>query len=158
MTINIQLSDESIRQAIRRLKEAKENLEAGLAETVDILTQDGAAVASMAIGSFDGATVSHEMTSDTSGVIRVIGEAAVIQEFGAGDVAETGNPFENDPGVPLGSGTYSRLKGSGEYAATGKWHFGGREYQYVDPKHGLYHAREWIKDHSTEVAERVIRL
>ena len=158
MTINVHLSDDSIRQAIRQLEQVKENIENGLAEAIDILTQDGADVASMAIGSFDGATVSHEMASDTTGVIRVSGEAAVIQEFGAGDLAETGNPFENDPDVPLGSGTYSQLKGSGEYAATGQWHFGGKSYQYIDPKHGLYHAREYIKDHAAEVAERVIRL
>ena len=158
MTINVQLSQDSIRQAIRQLEQVKENINNGLTEAVDILLQEGEFTASAFIGSFDKVSVSHEMTDDTTGSIKVTGEAAVIQEFGAGDLAETGNPFENEPGVPLGSGTYSRLKGSGEYALTGQWHFGGKRYQYVDPKHGLYHAREWIKDHSTEVAERVIRL
>ena len=50
MTINIQLSTESIAQAIRTLEQAKDNLQLGLEETVDILTKEGEWTAKASIG------------------------------------------------------------------------------------------------------------
>ena len=155
MTINIQLSTESIAQAIRTLTQARDNLQLGLEETVDILTQEGADTAR---GSIHGmAEVSHH-AEDAHGIIIVSGRAAVIQEFGAGDTTIKPTNFENDPGVPVDKGTYSSTVGSGEYARTGVWHFGGIEYRYVDPHMGLFNAKEWIKDHAVSTAQGVIHL
>ncbi|MBQ1575087.1 MAG: hypothetical protein IIZ78_28490 [Clostridiales bacterium] len=155
MTINIQLSTESIAQAIRTLEQAKDNLQLGLEETVDILTKEGEWTAKASIGE-----MAHvdSVAVDNQGLIEVSGEAAVIQEFGAGDLTMPPTNFENDPGVPVYPGSYSETEGTGEYAATGEWHFGGKTYSYIDPRMGLFNAREWIKDHAVSTAQGVIHL
>ena len=81
----------------------------------------------------------------------------LIAEFGAGD-ATIDVMFENYPGVDVYPGSYSEQVGSGEYAATGKWHFGGKEYTEVQPRGGLYNAKVFIKDNAAEIAKEVIKL
>ena len=85
------------------------------------------------------------------------GQAPVIAEFGAGD-ATIPVLFENYAGVDVYPGSYSEQVGSGEYAETGVWHFGGKVYRQVEPRGGMLMAREYIRDNSTEIAREVIEL
>ena len=155
MNINISLSTGSISEAIRRLQDAKENLRWGVDETLDILAKEGEQMAQIADG--DMATVSRYRPDEETAVIVATGDAPIIAEFGAGDA--TIQPyFENYPGVDVYPGAYSEQVGSHEYAETGKWHFGGREYRAIEPRGGLLNAKTFIKDNAVQIAKEVIKL
>ena len=155
MTLNITLDTGSIQNAIHQLQTVKDNIQNGLKQTIDILVQEGAAVATQAYGGM--ATASGAMSSDTHGTITATGEAVIIAEFGAGD-ATMPILFEGYPDVDVYPGSYSEQVGSGEYATTGKWHFGGREYTEVPARAGLYLAKMFIESESTNVAVGAIKL
>ena len=155
MNIQINLSTRSIAAGIRRLNEAKENLRWGLDETLDILAKDGEQIAQASDGEM--ATVSRYRPDENTAVIVATGDAPVIAEFGAGD--DTIQPlFENYPGVDVYPGSYSEQVGSHEYAETGKWHFGGKEYRTVEPRGGLLNAKIYIQDNAVQIAKGVIKL
>lgn len=97
------------------------------------------------------------MEDENVGKISAVGDEPVIAEFGAGD-ATMEVRFENYPGVDVYPGSYSEQEGTGEYAATGKWHFGGHEYTEVEPRAGLLDAKLFIMDQAEFVAKEVIKL
>ena len=155
-TIRISLSEASIERAIRRLEEAAENLGRGLDETVELLAIEGGEVAQESYG---GMATAYGTASDGIGEIVSTGEENLIAEFGAGD--DTVDPLEmfaHAPATDVFAGAYSLEVGSGEYWEKGKWHFGGREYTTVPPKMGLFNAKHYVIDHSTETAKEVIAL
>ena len=154
MNLKIKLSDQGIYEAIGRLMEMQDNLEYGLKQTVEILTNEGAETARSAYGGM--ASVDSE-ADGFYGTIRASSEAVYIAEFGAGD-ATMPVLFENYPGVDVYKRSYSEQVGSHEYAETGKWHFGGLEYTEVEPRAGMLAALYHIKESSTEVALGVIKL
>ena len=154
MNINISLSTESIAQAIRRLADVHDNLEDGVEQTVTVLTNEGAEVAQAAYGEMAIAT---GLPEGKSGTIMSYGDANIIAEFGAGQ-AVIPVMFENSPATPVYEGSYSELEGSQEYYRYGSWHFGGQYFTEVPARHGLFDAKQYIIEHSTEVALEEIRL
>ena len=161
-TIRISLSEASIERAIRRLEEAAENLERGLDETVELLAIEGGEVAQESYG---GMATAYGTVSDGIGEIVSTGEENLIAEFGAGDATlDPLSLFANAPKTDVFEGSYSLEVGSGEYwkskmeTGQGRWHFGGREYTEVQPRMGLFNAKHYVIDHSTETAKEVIAL
>lgn len=156
MTINLVLSKQGIQSAIQRLQQAKENLEDGVRQTVEILTLEGAEIAQAADGEM--AVVTHSVM-DNTGIISATGETNLIAEFGAGDTTiSPSGLFEHEPDTEVFAGSYSLLEGSKEYYETGKWHFGGREYTFVEARQGLLKAKEHIVNNGTQIAREVIKL
>ena len=170
MNITVHLSNESIQSAIRKLEDAKDNLEFGVEELVDILLTDGAEVANIAYGNM--ATAWGHRDSEEGGIVTGhIGVSAeddtsvYIAEFGAGDATMEVTGFENPPPVDVYAGAYSEQVGSGEYARslanngeTGTWHFAGKVYHEIQPRHGLLNAKAHIIASATDIAQGVIRL
>ena len=154
MNITLSLSPGSIDAAIRELETVKDNIEYGVQQTVEMLTQEGADIAKRDYGSM--ASVDYA-TDETTGIIGTSGQANIIAEFGAGDATIT-PMFENYVGVDVYPGAYSELVGSGEYAETGKWHFGGKTYTEVQPRMGLLDAKLYIEGVAVELAQEVIQL
>lgn len=156
MTISINLSTESIARAVVELAFALENLEFGVEDAVSIMTNEGAEIAQGAYGGMAGA---FGVAEGMHGTIFSVGDGNVIAEFGAGQaVIPPGSMFENSPATPVYEGSYSELEGSGEYAQFGSWHFGGRYYTEVPARHGLFDAKEYIIENSTEIALGAIQL
>jgi len=155
VTIHISLSTESIDRAIRKLEEVKENLEEGLHEVVEILTNEGAEVAQAAYG--DWGVQATPITEEAHGEIIVSGDMPLIAEFGAGQ-ATMPVMFENAPMTPVYEGSYSEIEGSQEYYKYGSWHFGGEYFTEVPARHGLLDAKNYIIDNSTNIAQEVIQL
>jgi len=150
------LSVASIERAIDRLIRIQENLQQGLEDTVDILCQEGAGIAN---DSYQGMAVAIGASDQGVGTITSTGEVNLIAEFGAGD--DTVDPtslFSHAPATDVFPGAYSLEVGSGEYWEKGKWHFGGREYTTVPPRMGLWNAKNYVIEHSSEVAREVIKL
>ena len=81
----------------------------------------------------------------------------LIAEFGAGDA--TLNPaqfFEHSPETDVFAGSYSLEQGTKEYWEWGSWHFGGQLYTEVEPRQGLYKAKQHIIETATETAREVM--
>ena len=161
MKIDIKLSDQSIHNAIRMLQQAKDNLDYGVEQTIDILAKNATMIAQTAYGSM--ANVDYD-SDPTMAIIATSGEANLIAEFGAGDDTDPATGFENKPDTPVYPGSYSELEGSGEYARTGQWHFGGKVYYgkpdnlRVEPRHGLLNAKAYIIASAEDIAKEVIKL
>lgn len=155
MTIKVSLSTESIEQAIRKLGEARDNLDIGVNETVAILTNEGAEIAQTAYG--DWGVQATPIPEEAHGEIIVSGDMPLIAEFGAGQ-ATMPVMFENSPSTPVYEGSYSQLEGSQEYYKYGSWHFAGRYYTEVPARHGLLDAKNYIIENSTRIAQEVIQL
>lgn len=160
MNITIDLSTASIQNAIKALNNAKDNLEYGLEQTLDILAKNGTMIAQGAYGSM--ANVDYDSDSEMA-IIMTSGEANIIAEFGAGDDTDPATGFEHQPDTPVYAGSYSELVGSGEYATKGYWFFGGQKYygdggRRVEPRRGLLQAKIYILEEGTEVAKGVIKL
>lgn len=158
MNIDIKLfSQASIRSAIQQLRQAQDNLRWGVNETVEILVKDGEMIANDKYGGMAEAV--GYMPDENIGIIASVGEANLIAEFGAGDATlpPTGM-FENSPDTDVYPGSYSEQVGTGEYARTGKWHFGGREFTEIAPRMGLYNARNYIEKNGNDIAREVIKL
>ena len=154
MKIKIRLSTESIASAIEKLVEYQEELENGLNQVVEFLTTEGAEVAQGMYGDWGVAAVPS--VDEAHGYIDVYGDMPLIAEFGAGDTVI--NPavlFENSPGTDVYPGSYSIEYGSKEYATYGSWHFGGQKYTQVEPRLGLFNAKNYIIENSTRIAQEV---
>lgn len=162
MTININLSTESIAAAIRQLQTVKENLQWGLSEAVDILLKEGAQEAQAAYGGM--ASVTETKDSETSGRITATGDAVIIAEFGAGYATMEDHPFAGKAPVPIEVGSYSRENDGlfywSDYANPGEgyWYFGGQPYNKVEPRHGLLNAHYYIVNQAAEILKEVIKL
>ena len=155
INIDISLSTESISKAIADLAAYREILEEGVEQVVDILTQEGAEVASAGYGNF-GVGVTHQ-AEGTQGEITAYGDhdELLIAEFGAGQ-ATMPVMFEGSPYAAVYEGAFSESpRGSGEYAKFGSWHFGGGYYTEIPARHGLLDAKEYIIENSTDIAQEV---
>ena len=163
MKIEIRLSTDSIDHAISELKKASDNLQYGVQQTIEILTREGGDIAKSHTG---GMAEISTATNDTTGTISETsdsssdrGNTALIAEFGAGDtVINPSAMFENSPSTPVYSGAYSLLEGTKEYATYGRWHFGGRVYTQIEPRMGLFYAKQGIIQMANRVAQEVIKL
>ena len=150
MTINVRLSTESIDAAIERLQRFQDDLEHGLKQTVEILTNEGAEIAQAAYGEWPVGVATK--TEDAHGEIIVEGDMPLIAEFGAGDQTLSGG-FENTP-EEARPGSYSEEHAQ-QYSRWGFWYFNGEPYTEVYPHHGLLDAKRHIIANSTDVAKGV---
>ena len=161
-TITATLSAMGINAIINHLQQVESDIQSGLSETVEILTQNAQAIAQVMDGEM--ATVTKDMPTPLTGVVEASGDAAIIAEFGAGDDTMIGIPFDNPPPVDVYPGSYSEQVGSGEYIASrlatgqGEWHFGGQRYTTVKPRKGLYIASQNVKNTYLSVAKGAIKL
>lgn len=169
MMISIQLSDESIKNAIRKLNAVQEHLDWGLHDAVEILAKDGATEAQSAFRS--RATVNHTMRDETTAVITATGDEIIIAEFGAGYGTVEDHPLAKNAPVPIKTASYSeknfrenRLHGGMFYISDmvnpgeGYWFFGGHEYHEVPAHLGMWRAWTYIRDNCGKVMSEVIKL
>ena len=159
MNIQIKLDTDSINNAIQQLVNKRDEIDHNTETLVALLTNEGAEKAQSAYG--DWGVEALPITIDKEGSILVFGDMPLIAEFGAGRATESPSKyFEGYPIIPVYEGSYSLLEGSGEYwyshlAGEGFWHFGGKEYHEIPPHLGLYKAKQFIIEHSTEYAQGV---
>jgi len=149
--IYMTLSQDSIETAISDLELFKEFLDYRLCKVAEDLTNKGAEEAQNAYGDFG--VIATPMSAENEGNIVVYGDQPLIAEFGAGDATvDPSDYFEHVPETDVFPGSYSR-ENARQYWDWGSWVFGGQRYTEVPPHLGLYKAKEWIKEHSTEIAQ-----
>ena len=155
MTIDINLFD--VGAAVSKLNKAKENLQTGVKDLVEILLEDGSEIAQASDGSM--ADISKVMQTDETGSIIAGGNQPIIAEFGAGDATlSPSGLFENMPDTPVYPGSYSELVGSGQYAENGWWMYRHKVFTKIEPRQGLYNAKSYVKDNAESIAREVIKL
>lgn len=169
MNITVKLSDQSIRNAIKLLENAKDNLEYGLEQTLEILAKNGADEANNAYGSM---ATAHDFKDDkfTTSINVTGGDKAIIAEFGAGYGTMEYHPFAKNAPVPIEVASYSKENFDRSmygglfyitndlYPGEGYWLFGGQTYQRVEARHGLLNAYDYILQNWAEIAKGVIKL
>jgi hypothetical protein len=142
-----------------RLRQAQENLRWGLNEAIDELVTDGAMIAQQKYGSMANAV--GYMPDETTGIIATSGKANIIAEFGAGDATLPPlGMFENEPDTPVYPGSYSELHAK-QYVDYGEWEFppgSGNWMSEVEPRYGLYNAKNYIEKNSTRIVKEVVEL
>lgn len=159
MNINISLSTESIESAIRQLTRLEENFSEDSGKLVEILTQEAAEVAQSAYGEWNVATV--PITFKNEGEIIVAGDNPAMAEFGAGNATlSPGDYFENGHALDseVWPGSWSLYKGSMDYYFFKHWKFGGKWYEEVAPRQGLYRAKQYLIENSTKIAQEVLQI
>lgn len=158
MNINLKLSTESIDSAIRKLTNVKRYFDDDAKEFLEILGNEGAEQAQVAYGGWNVAAFAippfHGETS-----IMVAGDMPAIAEFGAGGATVSPSEFfdTHELDAEVWAGSYSLYKGTMDYYFFKHWKFGGRWYERVEPHLGLYRAKMFLIEHSTEIAQEVFQ-
>lgn len=138
-----------ISQMAKQLERIEKELSAGMPTLVRELVERGEIVARGCYG--DSVSVTSSV-DNSGGTITASGKAVMFMEFGAGRATIDNNFSAN---LPVWEGAYSETVGSGEYARTGRWHFGGRVYTFVQPRMGMFNAEREILDVYQEKARGV---
>ena len=156
-TIQLQLSDESIKHGIRELREYKRWVEDKETELRMRLAQLGATVASIQFsraiynGSKD-VTVRVDATGSVA-VIYAEGESVAFIEFGSGIKYGYGHPQAGEHGV--GPGTYP---GKGHWDNPKGWWYGHGKHSYGNPPAmAMYDAVQTMTEELTRIAREVFR-
>ena len=147
-TIHVDLSIGSINKAIKSLEAYQSRIERKTAQLVSELTEGGAEMARFAFGTTANVDTISE---DGLGIIEAVGENVIIMEFGAGMATMENHPLKDEAPVDVYRWSYSEQVGSGEgyYTAMmnggyGVWHFGGKPYSAIEPRHGMLDARDFV--------------
>lgn len=156
--IKVQLTNESIGDAVKKLRQYELWVRQKSAELTSRLAMIGATVASIqfARAIYNG---SNDVTVrvDNTGSVAVIyaeGEAVAFIEFGSGATYGYGHPLAGKFGA--GPGTYP--EGKGHWDNPKGWYYGSHEHSYGNPPAmGMYRAVQEITERVTEIAREVFR-
>lgn len=151
-TIHVTLSQGGINKAIRELEAYQRRIERNTARLVDELVDGGAEMAEYAFG---GSAVVDKISENGTGIIEAVGKAVPFMEFGAGLATMESHRLARNAPFRVQEWSYSEEVGSGEGFETGRWHFGGKVYTEVIPRHGLLDARDFIEQNLEEKARKV---
>lgn len=150
-------SAEGIDKAIAFLKDnlSQNVLQQKLDETATALIEDGAAAAEQVYPE-----AVDLITTNEDGVhkLTAVHEGIAFIEFGAGygvdSDGEVASATAKQSGMEISIGSYSREHG-GEFAKTGRWHFGGKEYEQIPARPGMEYARVTIEDNAEKKLKEV---
>lgn len=156
--IQIQLTNESIKNAVKEVRKYQKWVAAKEKELRTRLAMLGATVASIqfARAIYSGSNDVTVRVDDTGSVavIYAEGEAVAFIEFGAGATYGYGHPLAGQFGV--GPGTYP--DGKGNWDNPNGWWFGSGQHTYGNPPaEAMYRAVQEITENVTEIAREVFR-
>lgn len=155
--IDVPLTKEGIKDAIKRVKYLKKRLSKDVAYLVEMLAKEGVEIASMnfVFAQYDGdndVVVRATKKSNTEWVVKANGNAVLFIEFGTGTSTYTDESPEPRPTGVVNRGEYGHGLGKFEW-----WHYDGspgtngelmdtgRVKTYGNPANAcMYHARETL--------------
>ena len=160
-TIKVKLTDESINNAIKELKQYKAWVLRKEAELRLRLASIGATVASIqfARAIYNG-TNDVTVRVDDTGSVAVIyaeGESVAFIEFGSGAKYGYGHPLA--PELGFGPGTWSDgPDGKGHWDSDKGWYYGHNQHSYGNPPaQAMYQAVQRMTEEITMIAKEVFR-
>lgn len=148
MSVDI-LDPSSIKALQNQLKFYQDNIEPKMQSALEILANAAAEMCQ----SYFGRSVNVEYELDDEeprAVITASGKAVGFLEFGAGKATDTSHEFAGNAPFDVYPGSYSE-QNARMFVEHGFWIFGGRRYEFVLPKRGLYKTSNWIKDNYAKV-------
>lgn len=155
-TIRVELSDESIKNAIKELRQYKQWVQAKEAELRSRLAALGADVARIQFSGaqYDGTNDVSVRVDDTGSVavIYATGKAVAFIEFGSGAKYGYGHPQAAELGV--GPGTYPDGKGHWDNEK-GWWYSHGKRSYGNPPAMAMYQAVQTMTEEITRIAREV---
>lgn len=168
--IKCELDTESLDKAIKELQEYRENIENKVIEFVNLLLQDGIAVANAKLGSTIGdstdATVGFSVNDDgevVSAEINLTGTEALFIEFGAGIAYNTGAQHPQASEFGYGPGTYPSKHPPNRAINPGRWIYGhnddGSPIWSIGTQASMpiYHASEEMRNKVIQRAKEVFK-
>lgn len=160
-TINIELSEQSIDNAIKELRRYSEWMARKEEELRSRLAMLGATVASIrfsrAIYNGDNDVTVDVEDNGHVAVIKASGEAVAFIEFGSGIKHGYGHPQAGEFG--FGPGTWSDGdEGKGHWDNEHGWWYGSGQHSYGNPPAmAMYSAVQEITENVTRIAQEVFR-
>lgn len=158
-TIKIELTDKSLKNAVRELERYAEWVEQKEAELRLRLAQRGAVVASIYFSRaiYNGVN-DVSVRVDNTGSVAVIyaeGESVAFIEFGSGAKYGYGHPMNDVLGT--GPGTWSDgPEGKGHWDNPKGWWYGSGKHSYGNPPAmAMYQAIQVMTEEVTEIAKEV---
>lgn len=152
----------SVRAVQEELERYKESLEKKGMEICRRLAEIGMNVASIryATGSIDGNTDVDVSVEPIENGYKVTanGEDVFFLEFGAGVAA--GFNYDTSviaPPVDITPGSWSKDHAR-QFTEKGHWYYGGRKYDMVTPRMGMYSAIKEVEQNIARVAKEVLDL
>ncbi len=156
--IQIQLTNESIKNAVKEVRKYQKWVAAKEKELRTRLAMLGATVASIqfARAIYSGSNDVTVRVDDTGSVAVIYAEGSAVAfiEFGAGATYGYGHPLAGQFGV--GPGTYP--DGKGNWDNPNGWWFGSGQHTYGNPPaEAMCRAVQEITENVTEIAREVFR-
>lgn len=155
-TIEVELTNKSINNAIKELRQYQKWIETKERELRQRLADIGAEVARIEFSGakYDG-TNDVTVRVDNTGSVAVIyaeGESVAFIEFGSGAKYGYGHPLANELGV--GPGTYP--DGNGHWDNEKGWWYAHDKHSYGNPPAmAMYKAAQAITEQMTKIAKEV---
>lgn len=151
MKIRFELSQESVGKAIAELKASKEAVN----KKTEMLASRLAELASEVAGGIYGSGVAMTVErGEGMFVVHASGRAVCFLEFGAGTRTDTSHEFANMMPFEVRPGSWSEQNAQ-QFSTKGFWIFGGRKYEYVTPRKGMYYADVEIRNRVYQIAKEV---
>lgn len=170
-TIPLQLSNDSIRDAISEINDYKNEIMEKLNDYVDALVKEGKATAEERVSSAQGDSVNVSVDafvqeSDKNSVLEsidLIGEDCVFIEFGAGIHYNNGNGHPLAGQFGFGVGTYPSEHPPNRAINPGYWYYKGDDGNLhlslgTEATMPLYSAGETMREKAAEKASEVFKL
>lgn len=146
------LDAKSVDAAIAWLADYETRVKSRINETAKRIIEAGETAAKEAFAGTD-VIVTSENVGGGLWTIRADGGDVVFLEFGAGTATASGAPFAGRMPFEVSPGSWSEKEGTGEFANTGQWHYGGQVYTKVEPRLGMQKAYEAIKNAAQSAAK-----
>ena len=150
-TIHLDLEPNSITAALKQLRAYQRDLEKIKKRILQRIVTEAIEVAQATYGASVSVT-SVDIGEGMRYEIVASGKAVCFLEFGAGIRTDSGHPFSTKVPFEVSSGSWSR-EHSGQFVAKGYWVFGGRKYEYVSPKKGMWEAYKFIRENVLRIAQ-----
>lgn len=161
MTINLELSKSGIQKAIKDLQNYSNSIDEKMQTLATELCKVGVPV--VIVHYVDGFTEGNsdcniEIEPTEHGcVLRARGNDVCFLEFGGG-VTTAIYDGEGQEGLPpVYPGSWSESEGTGQFAEKGFWFYGGKKYDGIEAKLGLYYASIEMRNRAVETARRVFK-
>lgn len=157
--ISMELSPDSINNAVKELKEYANSGGKKMQELMEKLAYIGLSTARVkfqkgAVGENEAPEVFVERTEKGFKIIARGGDVYII-EFGAGNAAGHHPDADNAP-VDTSPGSLSR-RNTGEYAYYGSWHYHGEKYTEIPAAMPMYHAAREMERNIRKIAKEVFK-
>lgn len=159
-TISITLDKNGLNDAVKYLHRLERVLPQAVKNAAQRLAEGAKQVADIGFGMSDqfgnyDYTVTVESNDDGS-IVIASGDDVLFLEFGAGKGTDPSDIMVRDTEVPIVEGSWSKERGTGEFARYGSWHYKKNHFYLLEPTNAMQHAYDWIQQNGEQILREEI--